>query len=217
MSLQQQLSVRQARRTAAHHGHGHGHGGRDRAHSHGGSPRDRAAAAVGAASHGPGVQGAVQLALAEPSYSYDYDNMQGPEQRATPRVAGGAAGLQQSSSKLKMTESQGEDLLRQCGCFWPDSEDTARSLRHCFLMFDKDGDGSIGPDELGSVLNNLGENATDEEVNGMLVAADEDGSGEITFDEFYKVMTGVQVRTKALPFCCASTVFLSKTAPLFRC
>ena len=95
------------------------------------------------------------------SYSYDYDNLHGPEEAATPRAT------------LLLTESKEEALLEGFSCFWRDEEATVDALRNCFLIFDKDGDGSIGADELGSVLNNLGENATDDEVHGMLLAADE--------------------------------------------
>eukprot|EP01052_Picozoa_sp_SAG31_P004476 SAG31_NODE_186_length_20918_cov_26.890917_4_plen_271_part_00 len=74
--------------------------------------------------------------------------------------------------------------------YWPDNRDTFKMLRKSFLIFDKDGDGTIGPDELASVLNNLGENSTDTDVNRMLMAADDDNNGGITFDEFVKIMTG---------------------------
>ena len=77
------------------------------------------------------------------------------------------------------------------GCrHWPDTADTVETLRSSFLIFDKDGDGTIGADELASVLNNLGENSNDHDVNRMLLAADRDGDGGITFHEFVMIMTG---------------------------
>jgi Ca2+-binding EF-hand superfamily protein len=86
--------------------------------------------------------------------------------------------------------STSDDLRRRYNCYWEDCEQSDKSLRNCFLIFDKDGDGTIGQDELASVLNNLGENSSEEEVAQMLVAADDDTSGALSFGEFYKVMTG---------------------------
>lgn len=89
--------------------------------------------------------GAEDLHLSR-SYSYDHDHLHGREGLPTPRDAA-----------LPMTSSAGDRLMQKLNCFWADSDETAEKLRHCFLIFDKDGDGCIGADELGSVMNNLGE------------------------------------------------------------
>jgi len=61
-------------------------------------------------------------------------------------------------------------------------------FREAFSLFDKDGDGTIDNEELGTVLRSLGNQPTDEEVEDMIREADEDGNGTIDFAEFIKMM-----------------------------
>jgi len=49
-------------------------------------------------------------------------------------------------------------------------------LREAFKLFDKDGDGSITAEELGTVLRNLGQFPSAEELNMMLKEIDIDGT-----------------------------------------
>ena len=49
-------------------------------------------------------------------------------------------------------------------------------LREAFRLFDKDGDGSITTDELGTVMRNLGQFPSSDELNLMLKEIDIDGS-----------------------------------------
>ena len=48
-------------------------------------------------------------------------------------------------------------------------------LREAFRLFDKDGDGSISTDELGTVMRNLGQFPSGDELNTMLKEIDIDG------------------------------------------
>ena len=48
-------------------------------------------------------------------------------------------------------------------------------LRQAFRLFDKDGDGSISTDELGTVMRNLGQFPNSDELNTMLKEIDIDG------------------------------------------
>lgn len=61
-------------------------------------------------------------------------------------------------------------------------------FRVAFDAFDEDGGGCIGREELAQLLDALGENLTDTEVNQMVATVDADGSGEIEFSEFLTMM-----------------------------
>lgn len=62
------------------------------------------------------------------------------------------------------------------------------AYRKAFSAFDADGSGTIDVKELKSTLQALGQKVTDEEVFVMISQVDEDGSGEIEFQEFLKVI-----------------------------
>ena len=67
-------------------------------------------------------------------------------------------------------------------------EKTDADLRVAFNIFDRSGDGNISPEELQRIMINVGEPVTLEDVNSVIGAADEDGDGEINFDEFVNVV-----------------------------
>jgi len=54
-------------------------------------------------------------------------------------------------------------------------------------MFDKDGGGSISVDEIREVLS-VGQNLSDDIVNQIIKQVDENGDGEISYDEFAQMM-----------------------------
>ncbi len=58
------------------------------------------------------------------------------------------------------------------------------TLMEIFKMFDIDGGGSITADEIKSILGAGMNNISDKEFQMILDDADEDGNGEIEFDEF---------------------------------
>ena len=54
-------------------------------------------------------------------------------------------------------------------------------------MFDKDGGGTISVDEIKNVLS-VGQNLSEEIVNAIVKQVDENGDGEISYDEFAQMM-----------------------------
>ena len=65
-------------------------------------------------------------------------------------------------------------------------------LRAAFNMFDKDGSGIISADEIREVLCFGGANSLSAEaVDAIIKQVDENGDGEIQFDEFVTMMTGL--------------------------
>ena len=66
-------------------------------------------------------------------------------------------------------------------------------LRAAFKMFDKDGSGIITADEIKEVLCFGGTNSlSEEQVNVIIKQVDENGDGEIQFEEFVQMMTGLE-------------------------
>ena len=67
---------------------------------------------------------------------------------------------------------------------------TNEKLKAAFRLFDKDGSGTISPDEIRKVL---GINSSDKHLNKLIAEIDENGDGEIQFDEFCKMMKRLAV------------------------
>jgi len=58
------------------------------------------------------------------------------------------------------------------------------------MSFDLDHNNFVGAAEIRHVLVNIGESVTDEEVDEMIRMIDKDGDGQVSFDEFYAMVTG---------------------------
>ena len=63
-----------------------------------------------------------------------------------------------------------------------------QEFKQVFDIFDKSGDGSISADELGIVMQALGQNPTEDELEKMIQEVDVDGNREIEFEEFVMLM-----------------------------
>jgi len=62
------------------------------------------------------------------------------------------------------------------------------ACREAFQQFDRDGSGAIDGFELRATLQSMGQDPSDEELFDMIAEVDADGSGEIDFTEFLRVM-----------------------------
>lgn len=61
-------------------------------------------------------------------------------------------------------------------------------MEEAFAVFDVDKDGYITKSELRQVMNQLGENLTDKQLDAMIKEADKDGDGKINAKEFKALM-----------------------------
>ncbi|XP_020041769.1 calmodulin-like protein 3 [Castor canadensis] len=68
------------------------------------------------------------------------------------------------------------------------TEEQIAEFKEAFSLFDKDGDGCITTQELGTVMRSLGQNPTEAELQGMVNEIDRDGNGTIDFSEFLSMM-----------------------------
>jgi len=72
-----------------------------------------------------------------------------------------------------------------------ESKEDSQTLRKAFEVLDLDGSGEIEREELRKVLEGFsraGEHLSDDEIESLIKEADVDGDGQISFDEFVKVM-----------------------------
>jgi len=71
-----------------------------------------------------------------------------------------------------------------CVALGPLHARSTHALREAFARFDRDGNGSIDRSELRLVLERLQLSGDEAAVDAMMAAADTDGDGAISFDEF---------------------------------
>ena len=72
----------------------------------------------------------------------------------------------------------------------PSGKFTDQEIKEAFDAFDLDHNGFVGAAEIRHVLINIGEQVTDEEVDEMINMVDKDGDGQVSFDEFYEMVSG---------------------------
>ena len=68
------------------------------------------------------------------------------------------------------------------------TDEKIMEFKAAFELFDKDRDGAINNRELGTVMRNLGQNPSEEELKQMIKEIDLDGNGVIDFNEFLYLM-----------------------------
>lgn len=72
----------------------------------------------------------------------------------------------------------------------PSGKFTDEEILEAFKAFDLDHNNFVGAAEIRHVLINIGEQVTDEEVDEMIRMVDTDGDGQVSFAEFYAMVTG---------------------------
>lgn len=69
------------------------------------------------------------------------------------------------------------------------SQQQVDEYREAFSLFDKDGDGTISAEELGTIMRSLGQNPSNEELLEIIHRGDLDHNGTIDFNEFLAMMS----------------------------
>lgn len=72
----------------------------------------------------------------------------------------------------------------------PGGKFTDEEILEAFKAFDLDKNNFVGAAEIRHVLINIGEQVTDEEVDEMIRMVDSDGDGQVSWEEFYSMVTG---------------------------
>lgn len=68
------------------------------------------------------------------------------------------------------------------------TRDPEQELRDAFKVFDTDDSGAIDRKELKRLMKKLGQQLTEAEIDAMMSEVDENGDGEISFEEFKALM-----------------------------
>ncbi|KAL5018744.1 hypothetical protein ScPMuIL_004466 [Solemya velum] len=68
-------------------------------------------------------------------------------------------------------------------------DEDERELREAFRVLDKGNKGVIDVADLKWILQSLGDDLTEEEIEDMIIETDTDGSGTVDYEEFKNLMT----------------------------
>ena len=68
------------------------------------------------------------------------------------------------------------------------TEEQIAEFQEAFKLFDKNGDGTITTEELGTIMKSLGQNPTKTELEDIIKDVDNDGNGTVDFPEFLTMM-----------------------------
>lgn len=68
------------------------------------------------------------------------------------------------------------------------TRDAEQELRDAFAVFDTDNSGAIDRKELKRLMKKLGQALSEAELDAMMSEVDENGDGEISFEEFKALM-----------------------------
>jgi serine/threonine-protein phosphatase 2B regulatory subunit len=118
-----------------------------------------------------------------------FERPKGPGQAAAEEDDGGAARAGDDKAKQQQVvvaaaPGMGEAPRDPNGRFSDDE------ILEAFRAFDLDKNNFIGAAEIRHILINIGEQVTDEEVDEMIRMVDKDGDGQVSWEEFYEMVTG---------------------------
>ena len=68
------------------------------------------------------------------------------------------------------------------------TEEQIAEFKEAFSVFDRNGDGAITREELGTVMRSLGQNPTETDLKDIINEVDADHDGKINFHEFLTMM-----------------------------
>jgi len=102
---------------------------------------------------------------------------------------GGAPGKEDMAATRSLIAAPGGggeiELIRD-----PAGKFTDEEIYEAFKAFDLDKNNFVGAAEIRHVLINIGEQVTDEEVDEMIRMVDSDGDGQVSWEEFYGLVSG---------------------------
>uniref|UniRef100_A0A1I7U3B3 Calmodulin-like protein n=2 Tax=Caenorhabditis tropicalis TaxID=1561998 RepID=A0A1I7U3B3_9PELO len=75
------------------------------------------------------------------------------------------------------------------------TEEEIHEFKEAFLLFDKDGNGTISIKELGVAMRALGQNPTEQQMMEIIHDVDLDGNGQVEFPEFCVMMKRIMKET----------------------
>eukprot|EP01039_Chlorochromonas_danica_P001951 gene1951-2129_t len=105
-----------------------------------------------------------------------------------PGAGGGDAGTESGNATSQQVvlakPTQLQEVRDPAGKF------TDEEILEAFRAFDLDKNNFVGAAEIRHVLINIGEQVTDEEVDEMIRMVDTDGDGQVSWEEFYAMVTG---------------------------
>ncbi|CAM9831830.1 unnamed protein product [Ectocarpus fasciculatus] len=105
-----------------------------------------------------------------------------------PGAAGAGPGL--SAGPVVATGARPAGAPKAQGTRDPNSKFSDEEIWEAFVAFDLDKNKFVGAAEIRHVLVNIGEQVTDDEVDEMIRMVDKDGDGQVSFTEFYEMVTG---------------------------
>ena len=97
-----------------------------------------------------------------------------------------------TNRKMSKAEENTEDLRGEADEVYGLTANQIEAFREVFTLFDINGGGTIDASELDQALRSVEICLTEAELKDVLAVIDEDGNGEIDFDEFLNLMTSTE-------------------------